>query len=161
MRLTEPRCVKDIQRLNGCITALGRFISKSAKKCMPFFKALKSSEKNFQWDEECSKSWLELKSYLSLLPLVCSPIVGEKLYLYTLVSNLVVASMLIIEEASNQHPIYFVSKVLHDAKMRHSNIKKLVYALVISARKLKVYFESHLVVVYTNAPLKQIFHKLD
>lgn len=37
----------------------------------------------------------------------------------------------------------------------------MAYALVILARKLRAYFDSHLVVVYTNYPLKQIFHKLD
>lgn len=79
---------------------------------------------------------------------------GETLYLYLSISDLAVTSMLIREKGVKQHPIYFVSKVLHDAETRYSNIEKLAYALVISARKLKAYFESHPVVVYTNAPLK-------
>lgn len=40
-------------------------------------------------------------------------------------------------------------------------MEKLTYALVISTRSLRAYFKSHTVVVYTNHPLKQIFHKLD
>lgn len=54
-----------------------------------------------------------------------------------------------------------MSKSLNNAESRYSNIKKLAYALVISERKLRPYFESHLIVVYTNAPLLQVFHKLD
>jgi hypothetical protein len=37
-----PRRVKDVQRLNGCITALGRFISRLGERALPFFKLLKS-----------------------------------------------------------------------------------------------------------------------
>lgn len=33
--------------------------------------------------------------------------------------------------------------------------------LVVKAKKLLAYFESHPVVVYTSYPMKQIFHKLD
>lgn len=60
-----------------------------------------------------------------------------------------------------QYPVYFVSKALNDAQSRYSNIEKLAYSLVISSRKLRVYFESHPIVMYTNTPLKQNFHKLD
>lgn len=49
--LAKPRCIKDIQMLNGCIAALGRFVSKSAERCMPFFKSLKLSGKTFGCDE--------------------------------------------------------------------------------------------------------------
>lgn len=38
MNMVEPKCIKDVQRLNGCIIALGRFISKSAERCLPFLK---------------------------------------------------------------------------------------------------------------------------
>lgn len=47
LRLAVLWCVKDIQRLNGCIAALGRFILKSVEKCTPFFNALKLLGKTF------------------------------------------------------------------------------------------------------------------
>ena len=61
--MKEPRCVKDVQRLNGCIAALGRFISKSAEKSLPFFRALQR-KKDFQWTEECSAAFQQVKDYL-------------------------------------------------------------------------------------------------
>lgn len=100
MALAKPRCVKDIHRLNGCIAALGRFVSKSAERCMPFFKVLKLSGKTFQWDESCMKAWKSLKSYLANLPLLRAPTPDEVLYMYLLVSQQAVALHL---------PIYFVS----------------------------------------------------
>lgn len=90
-----------------------------------------------------------------------SPDIGETLFLYLSFSDLIVALVLIKENGSKQYLVYFVSKALNDAESRYSNIEKLTYALVISTRKLKPYFESHPIVVYTDAPLRQIFHKLD
>ncbi|GKV28094.1 hypothetical protein SLEP1_g37185 [Rubroshorea leprosula] len=40
--MEPPKSVKDIQRLTGRVAALHRFISKSADKCLPFFKIMSS-----------------------------------------------------------------------------------------------------------------------
>jgi len=36
----SPRSVREMQRLTGYITTLGRFMSQSAEKCQPFFRIL-------------------------------------------------------------------------------------------------------------------------
>ncbi|GJU27001.1 reverse transcriptase domain-containing protein [Tanacetum coccineum] len=41
LSLPSPRCLKDVQKLNGKLASLNRFLSKSAKKSLPFFKTLK------------------------------------------------------------------------------------------------------------------------
>ncbi|GKU97775.1 hypothetical protein SLEP1_g10867 [Rubroshorea leprosula] len=41
--MEPPKSVKDIQRLTGKVAALHRFISKSADKCLPFFKIMRSA----------------------------------------------------------------------------------------------------------------------
>ena len=40
-----PTCVKDIQKLTGCMAALSRFIASLGEKGLPFFKLLKASER--------------------------------------------------------------------------------------------------------------------
>ncbi|GFY97519.1 hypothetical protein Acr_12g0000600 [Actinidia rufa] len=57
--------------------------------------------------------------------------------------------------------MYYVSKVLFEAETRYLKIKKLAYALLIAARKLRHYFQAHPIVVLTNQPLKQILQRLD
>ncbi|GKV02603.1 hypothetical protein SLEP1_g15020 [Rubroshorea leprosula] len=55
--MKPPKSVKDIQRLTGRVAALHRFISKSADKCLPFFKIMRSAaqkdesgkQKKFKW----------------------------------------------------------------------------------------------------------------
>lgn len=44
LEMEEPKCINDVQKLNGQVTTLRRFISYSVKRYIPFFKALK--EKN-------------------------------------------------------------------------------------------------------------------
>ena len=43
--MKRPTCVKDIQKLIGCMAALSRFISRLGEKGIPFFKLLKASER--------------------------------------------------------------------------------------------------------------------
>ncbi|GJV65883.1 reverse transcriptase domain-containing protein [Tanacetum coccineum] len=45
LNLPSPRCLKDVQKLNGKLASLNRFMSKSAKKSLPFFKTLKKCTK--------------------------------------------------------------------------------------------------------------------
>ena len=42
--MKQPTCVKDIQKLTGCMATLSRFISHLGEKGLPFFKLLKASE---------------------------------------------------------------------------------------------------------------------
>jgi hypothetical protein len=43
--MKPPTCVKDVQKLMGCMAALSRFISHLGRKGLPFFKLLKAQEK--------------------------------------------------------------------------------------------------------------------
>ncbi|XP_077242568.1 uncharacterized protein LOC143883090 [Tasmannia lanceolata] len=78
VELTPPKTIREVQRLTEMIAALGRFVSKSAERCLPFFNA-----------------------------------------------------------QNQQKPIYYVSKVLHDAEIRYQRVEKLAYALIMAAGKLR------------------------
>jgi hypothetical protein len=39
--MRAPNCIKDVQKLTGCMAALNRFISKLGERGLPFFKLLK------------------------------------------------------------------------------------------------------------------------
>jgi hypothetical protein len=49
--MVEPSTKKEVQKLTGRIAALNRFISKLAEYSLPFFKALKSTNK-VEWGPE-------------------------------------------------------------------------------------------------------------
>jgi len=60
-----------------------------------------------------------------------------------------------------QRPVYFISEVLSDSKTRYSQIQKLLYTALITKRKLRHYFESHVVTVVTSFPLSEVIHSQD
>jgi hypothetical protein len=43
--MKAPTCIKDVQKLTGCMAALNRFISKVGERGLPFFKLFKHQEK--------------------------------------------------------------------------------------------------------------------
>ena len=57
--------------------------------------------------------------------------------------------------------MYFISEVLSDSKTRYSQIQKLLYAVLITKRKLRHYFESHPVMVVTSFPLSEVVQSQD
>ncbi|KAL0289834.1 UNVERIFIED_CONTAM: hypothetical protein Scaly_2689500 [Sesamum calycinum] len=79
--IEAPTNVNEVQRLTRMIGALRRFISKSTKKSIPFFKMLRKA-KNFEWDSSCQQAFEELIKYLARLPLWVKPSSNDTLYLY-------------------------------------------------------------------------------
>ena len=61
--------------------ALNRFISRSVDRCRPFF-LLMNKWKGFEWTEECTLDFRQLKKYLSHPPIMSSPEMDEVLFAY-------------------------------------------------------------------------------
>ena len=131
--MQPPSTKKEVQRLAGRVAALSRFISKSAERCLPFFKTIRQA-KDFVWTESCSQAFEDLKRYLSSPPLLAKPKEGETPYLYLAASPEAVSSVLIQEDNGKQKPIYYASKILRDAEVRYTRTEKIVYALVVSSQ---------------------------
>ncbi|CAL8168152.1 unnamed protein product [Prunus armeniaca] len=160
LEMKSPSTVKEIQSLMGRATALNWFLSRSTDKCKPFFKALKKGQRD-KWDEECEVAFQSLKAYLTSPPLLSKPVPGEDLFMYLAVSNSAVSSALIREELGAQHPVFYTSKALLDAETCYPKLEKLILALVVSARKLRPYYQAHRVIVMTDFPLRSILHSPD
>jgi hypothetical protein len=60
-----------------------------------------------------------------------------------------------------QHPVYYVSEVLHDTKIRYLEVHKLLYAVLIACRKLRHYFQAHKISVMTSYLLRVMLYKYD
>ncbi|KAL2250108.1 UNVERIFIED_CONTAM: Retrovirus-related Pol polyprotein from transposon 17.6 [Sesamum indicum] len=158
MSLRSSTSIKEVQKLTGKVASLSRFISRSADRSLPFFKVLRKP-KNFLWTPKCDQALQELKEYLTKPPLLANPKEGETLMLYLGVSENAISSVLVREEGGIQNPVYYVSKMLQGAESRYSEMEKLALALVVTARKLRPYFQSHKVVVLTNHPLKHVMSR--
>ncbi|KAM1590462.1 hypothetical protein EV1_034167 [Malus domestica] len=154
--MKEPVTSKDIQSPTGKVAALTRFISKATDRCALFFKALKGSKKYITWTDKCAEAFNNLKDYMSKAHFLSKPEVEDTLIIYLSVSASVVSSILIRKDGNVERHVYYASKALQDAETRYSNIEKLALALVMSARKLRPYFQAHFIIVLTNHTLQQI-----
>jgi hypothetical protein len=80
-KMKVPTCIKVVQKLTGCMTALNRFISKLGGRGPPFFKQLKHQEK-FVWTPEADQDLAQLKDFLSKPPVLTAPRKKKQLLLY-------------------------------------------------------------------------------
>ena len=94
LEMPPPKLVKDIQKMVKRIAALNRFIFRSTKKCLPFFKILRSAAK-LAWDDQCNKAFEELKAYLSSPPLLVNLKLGETFFMDFATSNESLARVLV------------------------------------------------------------------
>lgn len=151
--------LKEVHKLNGKIVALSRFIPKSAEKCSPFFRILRKPGKTIRWNEECEKAFTELKKTLEELPTLHLPNSTDPLFLYVSCSETTISAILVTEEGKNQNPVFYLSKNLQGAESRYPPLEKLALAIIVSARRLRAYFQSYQIVVSTSYPLLQTLHK--
>jgi hypothetical protein len=126
--MEEPKTKKDIQKLNGRVAALNRFISRSTKRSLPFFKALKGKGK-IEWGTEQRKAFAELKAYIEEMAILSPPLLSEPLLLYVAASKATVSAALVREvkgeKGKYQSHVYFVSEALSGSKLLYSELEKL------------------------------------
>jgi hypothetical protein len=111
-----------------------------------------------EWGQEQQKAFKDLKLYLQQLPTLSSLKQGQPPILYVSVTHSVVSGALIVEKeivgddktTKQWFPVYFVSNVLTSSKRYYSKVEKNCYTVVMSARKLRHYFEAHMIKVLTN-----------
>ncbi|GKE66639.1 reverse transcriptase domain-containing protein [Tanacetum coccineum] len=84
LSLPSPKCLKDVQKLNGKLASLNRFLAKSAKKSLLFFKTLKRCTKKseFHWTEEAEYAFKQMKQLIAKLPMLTAPEEKEELIVY-------------------------------------------------------------------------------
>ncbi|GKV23674.1 hypothetical protein SLEP1_g33376 [Rubroshorea leprosula] len=174
--MKPPRSIKAVQRLTGRVGALHKFISKSAKKCLPFFKILRfmahkdeaRKSKKFEWTSKCLTAFDELKSYLDSPPLLTKAKEGEILYLYLGISNAAISLVLVREVGKQQKLIYYANKVLQGVELCEHALKfnfeatnnmakyealllGLRLAAELKVKSLQVYSDSQLIVNQVNS----------
>ncbi|GJY61050.1 reverse transcriptase domain-containing protein [Tanacetum coccineum] len=163
LSLPSPRCLKDVQKLNGKLASLNRFLSKSAEKSLPFFKTLKKCTKksDFQWTQEAEAAFRQMKKLIAELPMLTAPKEKEELIVYLAAAKEAISAVLMTDREGKQVPVYFVSRALRGPEINYTPMEKLVLALLSASKRLKRYFQAHTIVVITDQPIKQLLSSLE
>jgi hypothetical protein len=152
--------IKEVQQLTGRIAALSRFLSCAGEKAFHFFSTLRKSER-FIWSPQCEEAFQKLKTFLASPPILSRTEKGNTLYLYLAVSDKALSSALVQEIKGEEKSVYFVSRTFKGAEAKYQKIEKFSLAVIVTARKLRQYFQSHKVVVKTDYPIKNVLKKPD
>ena len=65
------------------------------------------------------------------------------------------------EEGRVQKLVYYIGRALRGAEGQYPMMEKLAFALVTASRKLRHYFQAHIINVLTDHPLKKVMNKLE
>ncbi|KAI3802237.1 hypothetical protein L1987_30367 [Smallanthus sonchifolius] len=147
INLKSPANTKDVQRLTDRVAALNQFISRSSERCKEFYDILKKI-KMFEWEEKHEEALQSLKEYLLTTPLLMKPEDDGPLSLYLAVSENSVSAVLVKDHEGQQHP-----------ETKYSHLENLILALIMTSTKLRHYFETHVIYVKTNYPIKCVLKK--
>jgi hypothetical protein len=153
--------LKGVQCIIGCLAALSRFITRLEEHSLPLYKLMKKSD-HFTWTPEVQEALDSLKNLLKSPPMLTAPTMEEPMLLYISATTQVVSAALVVEREEPgrsqkvQRPVYFVSEALSDSKTRYSQMQKLVYAILMTKRKLRHYFDAHPITVVSKYPLREV-----
>jgi ribonuclease HI len=145
--------LKGVQRVMGCLAALSRFILHLGRALVPPLKEGRA----LHLDSRGPKKPSETNA-----PILVPPAAGKNLLIYVAATTQVVSAAVVVERREEGHAlliqrlVYFISEVLSETKIRYPQIQKLMYAVILTRRKLRHYFESHPVTVVSSFPLGEI-----
>ncbi|XP_074574071.1 uncharacterized protein LOC141830566 [Curcuma longa] len=135
--MASPRNTKEVQRLVEGLLPCPSSYNTRRRGVYPSSRSY-AEPPSFPWDEKCEQAFMELKQYLTKLPVLAKPVSHEPLWVY----------LSAFEEA--------LGHILKDAELRYSSLEKLALALTLMAHKLRPYFLSHPIIVLTNSNLGRV-----
>src|SRR4051812_27365435 len=104
---------------------------------------------------------------MSTAPILAAPIEKEPMMLYIAATNRMISAVMVVERPEKdkaqpiQQPVYYISEVLSASKQNYPHYQKICYGVYMAAKRLKPYFQAHLVTVVSSAPLADIIGSRD
>lgn len=153
INMKVPANIKDVQRLNGHV----------AEDSSPKLRSAACHSSRLSVRTQGSSGLPNAKTLLTSLRSICHRLPSYQFSNLPL-SLFIGHSVCCLGRRHDnkiQRPVYYVSRILHDTETRYPELKKFIFVLVVTARRLRTYFQAHPIIVLSDQPLREVFNKPD
>ena len=158
-KLPSPTNVKTVRQFLGHVGFYRRFIMDFSKIAKPLYKLLEKDAK-FLWDEDCQRSFEELKAYLTTTLIVRAPNWQLPFEVMCDASDLAIGAVLRQREGGKPYVVYYASKTLNEAQRKYTTTEKELLAVVYALDKFRAYLVGSDIIIFTDhSTLKYLLTK--
>ena len=158
-KFPSPTNVKIMRQFLGHAGFYRRFIMDFSKITKPLYKLLEKDAK-FMWDEDCQRSFEELKAHLTTAPIVRAPNWKLPFEVMCDASDLAIGVVLGQREEGKPYVVYYASKTLNETQRNHTTIEKELLVVVYALDKFRPYLVGSDIIIFTDhSALKYLLTK--
>ena len=134
---------------------------KSPPSASPLYQ-LRKKMTPFEWNDQADEAFRDLKHMLSTAPVLVMQSEKEPLLLYIAATSRSVSTVVVVERPEKgkiqavQCLVYYLSEMLSASKQNYPHYQKMCYGVYFTAKKLKQYFQEHVLTVVSMAPISEI-----
>ena len=158
-KLPSPTNVKIVRQFLGHAGFYRRFIKDFLQIAKPLYKLLEKDAK-FAWDEDCQKSFEEIKTYLTTTPIMRAPNWHLPFEVMCNASDLDIRAVLGQREEGKPYVVYYARKTLNEVQRNYTTIEKELLAVVYALDKFRAYLVGSDIIIFTDhSALKYLLTK--
>ena len=130
-----------------------------SKISKPLYKLLRKDAKLI-WDQDCQRSFEELKAYLTTAPIVRAPDLEVPFEVMCDASDLAIRAVLRRREGGKPYVVYYESKTLNEAQRNYNTTEKDLLEMVYALDKFRAYLVRLDIIIFTDhSALKYLLTK--
>ena len=158
-KFPSPTNVKTMRQFLGHAGFYRRFIMDFSKITKPLYKLLEKDAK-FMWDEDCQRSFEELKAHLTTAPIVRAPNWKLPFEVMCDANDLAIGVVLGQREEGKPYVVCYASKTLNETQRNHTTIEKELLVVVYALDKFRAYLVGSDIIIFTDhSALKYLLTK--
>ncbi|XP_057709985.1 uncharacterized protein K02A2.6-like [Corythoichthys intestinalis] len=156
--MPRPQCKKDVQRFNGMITFMGKFIPNLSEKMAPL-RQLTEKNIEWQWNHEHENAWNVLRKLLTVEP-VLKFYDSEKAIKISSDASQSGLCAVLLQKHEDWQPIAYASRSMSDPETRYAQIEKELLSITYACERFHQFVSGQEISVETDhKPLIALFQK--
>ena len=158
-KMPVPRSPKEVKQFLGLVGYYRKFAPRFADISRVLIHLTKK-DMVFKWTPECKICFQILKEFLQQAPILRFPDPQASYTLYTDASKYAYAGILTQHNNGTDHPITYISGLLHGSQLNWATLTKEAYAIYMSVKEFSFYVDTAKITVKCDhLPLKKFLEK--